>query len=102
LSNLGIWQEVRQGVMSSWVIKPSFKQNLFAGIFKNQKPQDVLQGEAASAADQTQSFDPKFIEKLDNYSSERWEVIVIHKMYFVISIKVNPKILYYDCFLSQY
>jgi hypothetical protein len=61
--------------MSSWVIKPSFKQNLFAGIFKNQKPQDAL-SETSATSDQTQSFDPKFIEKLDNYSSERWEVIM--------------------------
>lgn len=36
--------------------------------------QDVLGGGTTTGSDQTQSFDQKFIEKLDNYSNERWEV----------------------------
>ena len=69
--------------MPAWILKPSFKQNLFLGIFKNQKIQEALYTENTSnpdgtvaSADQTQAYDSKLIEKLDNYSSERWEVMI--------------------------
>lgn len=90
--------------MPAWILKPSFKQNLFLGIFKNQKLQDAEKTleSAAAAAEQAQSFDSKFIEKLDNYSSERWEVMnwnlfwafLVQKLgqFYFFTIQVNIKI----------
>lgn len=65
LTNLGIWQEVRttQGGMPAWLLKPSFKENLFQGIFEPNQSNEELQ-----------AVDPKMIEKLDTYATERWEV----------------------------
>jgi hypothetical protein len=83
LTNLGIWHELHMpgSRQPAWLLKPSFKSNLMLGIFKS----DVNSGPSSGADQATasslrmqsvsdQSSDAKFIEKLDNYSLERWEV----------------------------
>lgn len=66
---MGIWQEVRaqQGGMPAWLLKTSFKENLFSGIFEQNR---------VNTSEDTQIIDPKVIDKLDNYAIERWEVDV--------------------------
>ncbi len=77
MNNLGIWQDVRtQGGLPAKVLKQSFKDNLFKGIFEqtsNQQPE----------ANANSTVDMKMIEKLDNYATERWES--------VLKYIVNPK-----------
>lgn len=82
LTNLGIWQEVRttQGGMPAWLLKQSFKENLFSGIFEPNQTNEELQ-----------TIDPKMIEKLDLYATERWEV----KFRFIFSHPLNLKISLY-------
>ena len=80
LTNLGVWQEVRssQGAQPAWILKSSFKSNLMLGIFKSDVSAESDASAAAASArmesSSDQSSDAKFIEKLDNYSLERWEV----------------------------
>ena len=80
LTNLGVWQEVRstQGAQPAWTLKSSFKSNLMLGIFKSDVSAESDASAAAASArmesSSDQSSDAKFIEKLDNYSLERWEV----------------------------
>lgn len=50
------------------------------GIFQNQKLEDALYMDqnnlpkTSTETEPVQPVDSKFIEKLDNYSAERWEV----------------------------
>jgi hypothetical protein len=76
---LGIWQEVRtQGGLPAKVLKQTFKENLFKGIFEQTNGQ-----QADDAANGNSSLDLKMIDKLDNYAVERWES--------VLKYIVNPK-----------
>lgn len=66
--------------MPAWIVKPSFKKNFHMGIFQNQKLEDALYMDqnnlpkTSTETEPVQPVDSKFIEKLDNYSAERWEV----------------------------
>jgi hypothetical protein len=82
LTNLGILQEIRsQGVLSAWVIKSTFKKNLYLGIFSGETTEKAAVEDGNTQSEQ--AFDPKIIEKLDTYSLERWESI--------LKYIVNPK-----------
>ncbi|CAF0885095.1 unnamed protein product [Brachionus calyciflorus] len=79
LTNLGIWQEIRtQAGLPAYILKNSFKENLYLGMF------DLTKSETA---DQNPQVDSKkmveMMEKLDNYAIERWESI--------LKYIVNPK-----------
>ena len=90
LTNLGVLQDVRsQGGMPVWLLKQSFKDNLFQGIFLTggTKTETFLNLTTPMETDQQQqqqqNADPEFLEKLDNYATERWES--------VLKYIVNPK-----------
>lgn len=76
MTNLGIWQEVRatQGGMPAWLLKSSFKENLFSGIFEPNRAGSSGGVGGGIDTDEFQIVDPKMIEKLDSYGVERWEV----------------------------
>ena len=72
LTTLGVLQEAHsQGGMSGWILKASFKQNLYQGIFRTSAP-EILD---ANNPEQ-QPSDIEFLEKLDNYAIERWESVL--------------------------
>ena len=87
LTNLGIWQEVKtQGGMPAKMLKKTFRENLFKGIFLQTKepPQVTESGEdGTSGAATANTLDMRVIEKLDHYAVERWES--------VLKYIVNPK-----------
>lgn len=95
LTNLGIWQEVRatQGSLPAWQLKPSFRENLFSGIFEPNR------SSSSANSDEIQPIDPKLIEKLDAYATERWEVRYFrasaYKKFSFISTHVQKSILKY-------
>ena len=59
------------------------------GIFQNQKIEDALYIDqnaptTSTETEPVQPVDSKFIEKLDNYSAERWEVCKVYRISFDI------------------
>lgn len=68
LTNLGVLNDVSsQGGMPAWVLKPSFRDNLFEGMFNVQVNQPC---------DQQATAESEFLDKLDNYALERWESVL--------------------------
>lgn len=88
LSKLGIWKEVKtQGGLPARILKSSFRENLFKGIFAQQSQQprslDFQIEENGSQTTPNGVADLKLIEKIDQYAIERWEA--------VLKYIVNPK-----------
>ena len=72
LTGLGVLQDVHsQGGMPGWVLRPSFKENLFQGIFRTSTSDSL---DTNSSRQQAAEID--FLEKLDNYAVERWESVL--------------------------
>jgi hypothetical protein len=67
--------------MSAWILKSSFKKNLYLGIFSGETTEKPVLDDGNNQSEQV--FDSKIIEKLDSYSLERWESI--------LKYIVNPK-----------
>ena len=68
-----------QGGLPARILRPSFKENLFKGIFEQNKGFQKQH----EATEDLGVVEAKMIEKLDNYAVERWES--------VLKYIVNPK-----------
>jgi len=80
LTSLGVLQNVHsQGGMPGWILRASFKENLFQGIFRTSTTE--IENTDSNGDQQTNDLD--FLDKLDNYAVERWES--------VLKYIVNPK-----------
>lgn len=78
LSNLGVLQDVHaQGGLPAWILRPSFKENLYQGIFRTGNDESIDVNAPPATADQQSDFE--FLEKLDNYAVERWESVLKYK-----------------------